>query len=72
MCYSLSKDNRIPDGMPQKPESYLNPERMSRGITRDDFKKLQLAAEGDGEESTIEDELAFAAAQAAGASNGKD
>jgi len=72
MCYSLSKGNKIPDGMPQKPESYLNPERMSRGITREDFKKLQLAAEGDGEESTIEDELAFAEAQAAGASNGKD
>ena len=66
MCYSLSKDNKIPDGMPQKPESYLNPERMSRGITRDDFKKLQLAAEGDGEESNIEDELANLEAHAAG------
>ena len=61
--------------MPQRPESFLNPERMSRGITRDDFKKLQLAAEGDGEESNIEDELAFAEAQVAGTvanANGKD
>jgi len=46
--------------MPQKPESYLNPERMSRGITRDDFKKLQLAAEGDGDEEFLqEEEMAF-------------
>lgn len=72
MCFSLSKGNRIPDGIPQKPESYLNPERMSRGITREDFKKLQLAADGEGDESAIEDDIALLEAQAARATAGKD
>ncbi len=55
MCFSIKSDQPIEPGMPIKKKTECNPERLTRGITRDDFKRLQIADAREG----LDDEEGF-------------
>lgn len=45
MCFSQNQYDAPPVGVLPKNKTPINPERMTRGISRDDFKRLQMADE---------------------------
>ena len=48
MCFSQNQYDAGPVGVLPKNKTPINPERMTRGISRGDFKRLQMADEKNG------------------------
>ena len=52
MCYSVNKHNAQPPWMKPPKTTDVNPERMNRGITREEYRQLENANADNGSDSS--------------------